>query len=742
MGPRPVPFAPTKAGLRSPAMIATKVLRPLLPLGRKPRNPGTQLNPKHAAIVLIQCALALAPGARASGRDWPEYLGGADRSHYSALDQINRSNVGQLKMAWEFHSGDFGQMQCNPIVIDGVLYGATATSQVFALDAATGREIWRFNDEGNPNTGQNDRGVTYWRDGEKGRILCTSGPVLYELDAGTGKLVPGFGDGGKASLKVGLGPQAQDKFVDSTTPGTLFGDLLIVPTRVGEDQDAAPGFIQAYNLKSGTLAWVFVTIPYPDQPGYDTWSKDTYRNIDVGSANCWAGMSVDRKRGILYVPTGSAAPDFWGGHRLGQGLFADCLLALDAATGKLIWYRQTIHHDIWDRDLPAPPVLVTVRHDGRLVDAVAQTAKTGFVFVFDRVTGESLFPIEEKPFPKSTLEGEEAWPTQPIPSKPAPFARQTLTEAEISPFAENRDALVLQFRAARKGLFQPYGLDETLLFPGFDGGGEWGGPAVDPEGILYVNGSEMAFVASMSETPKEAALARMSIGRRRYIENCITCHGPALKGLPAGGIPPLLDLGARYKREDVLSLIKTGRRMMPGFPILPDEDKGEIVAYLFGDEKPDDGKGAAARAGAPPRIPYQFNGYTRWVDNRGYPAISPPWGTLTAIDLNTGEQVWRVTLGNFTELSGKDGAPTGAENYGGPVATAGGLLFIAATKDGMMRAFDKQTGKMLWEVALPAAAFATPSTYEVNGKQYVAVACGGTKLGTPKGDSYVAFALP
>jgi quinoprotein glucose dehydrogenase len=700
------------------------------------------MSPRIAALTALPCALALACAAQAaSGRDWAEYVGGPDRSHYSALDQINRSNVATLKVAWEFHSGDFGQVQCNPLVIAGVLYGATASSQLFALDAASGRELWRFTDPSNPDTGGNDRGVAFWRDGENGRILGTIGPWLYELDARTGLRVPGFGDGGRVSLKSGLGPQAQDKYVDSTTPGTVFGDLLVMPTRVGEDQDAAPGTIQAFNLRTGTLAWTFVTIPYPGRPGYETWSKDAYRNIDVGSANSWAGMAIDRARGILYVPTGSAAPDFWGGHRLGQDLYANCLLALDAATGKLLWHWQSVHHDIWDRDFPSPPVLLSVRHDGHAVDAVAQTTKTGFVFVFDRVSGEPLFPVAEQPFPASTLAGEEAWPTQPVPARPKPYARQTLTEADLSPFAENREALLAQFRGAKTGLFQPFGRQETILFPGFDGGGEWGGPAADPDGILYVNSNEMAWVVSMSDTPKEAALAQMSTGRRRYTETCIACHGPERKGLPAGGIPSLLDVGARYKRDEVFALITTGRRMMPGFPLLSPADKDALVAYLFGDEKEEAGSSVAA-AGAPPRIPYQFNGYNRWVDNNGYPAISPPWGTLTAIDLNTGEHLWRVPLGEFKELKAKGLPPTGTENYGGPVATAGGLLFIAATKDGMFRAFDKRTGKVLWEFTLPAAGFATPSTYEANGRQYVVIACGGTKLGTPKGDSYVAFALP
>jgi quinoprotein glucose dehydrogenase len=696
------------------------------------------------AVLAALAALVSPEGRSAAGRDWPEYLGDPERTHYSALDQVNASNVTRLKVAWEFHTGELGTMECNPIVVGGVLYGATASSQVFAVDAATGKLIWRFSDPRYPTSQDNNRGVAYWTDGHERRILCTVGPWLYAVDAGTGAAIPSFGTDGRSSLKLGLGPQAQGKYVVSTTPGTVFGDLIIMPTRVGEDQDAAPGYIQAYNVRTGTLAWVFLTMPYPDQPGYETWSKDAYKNIDVGSANCWAGMAIDRRRGVLFVPTGSAAPDFWGGHRLGQDLFANCLLALDAATGKLLWYRQVVHHDMWDRDLPSPPVLLTVRHAGHDVEAVAQTTKTGYVLLLDRATGQPLFPVQERPFPKSTLAGEEAWPTQPLPLAPRPFARQALSDDDISPYAENRDELLAQLRTARRGLFQPFGTDVTLLFPGFDGGGEWGGPAVDPSGILYVNGNEMAWLVSMTETPKEAELSQMSPGRRLYTQYCLPCHGAERKGLPAGGIPSLIGVGARVSRDDISNLITSGRRMMYGFPTLSSAEKARIIDYLFGVEEGGAAVPPSAASGgaAPPRTPYRFNGYNRFVDSKGHPAITPPWGTLTAIDLNSGEHLWSIPLGEFKDLAAKGVPTTGIENYGGPVATAGGLVFIAATKDGKFRAFDKRSGKMLWEVELPAACFATPAVYEADGKQYIALACGGTKLDTPKGDSYVAFSLP
>jgi quinoprotein glucose dehydrogenase len=696
-----------------------------------------------AALLPLILLIARGPSAQGAGADWPEYLGGPERNHYSDLDQINSGNVSKLRTAWEFHTKEFGQMQCNPIIIGGVLFGATGTSEIFALNAATGRQIWRFTVPGKQDEVRaNDRGVTYWTDGKSAQIMCTVGSYLYALDARTGVPVPGFGNAGRASLKSGIGPHAQSKWILSTSPGTIFGDLIVMPTRVSEDQDSAPGYIQAFNVKTGTLAWIFVTIPYPGEPGYDTWSKNSYANVNVGSANCWTGMAVDKKRGILYVPTGSAAPDFWGGDRVGNNLYANCLLALDATTGKLIWYQQTVHHDLWDRDLPSPPVLVTLNHAGRRVDAVAQTTKTGFVFVFDRVTGASLFPIEERPFPRSSLDGEQSSPTQPVPLLPQPYARQILTEADVSPLARNHTALLAQFKSSHHGMFQPFGKYPTIMVPGFDGGGEWGGPAVDPDGILYVNSTEMAWIASLSDAPKESDLAAMSLGKRRYTEYCLACHGLERKGLPTGGIPSLVDVKKRMTNEQVFNQITTGKKMMPGFTTLSKADKDAVVSYLFGEGGEAGTETSQAPSDAPPRIPYRFNGYQRWLDDRGYPAISPPWGTLSAIDLNTGNYLWRVPLGEYPELTAKGVPVTGMENYGGPVATAGNLLIIAATKDGMIRAFDKRLGKILWQARLPACAFATPSTYMVGDRQYLVVACGGAKLGTAPGDSYMAFALP
>lgn len=704
--------------------------------------------PSTVVVSLVRsCLLGLVAGwLQAADVDWPEYLGGPDRDHYSALTQINRNNVGQLQVAWEYHTGSPGEMQCNPLVVDGTLYGVTADGAIFALDAATGEERWRIiapeDGSGGRARGRILRGVTYWRNGDDQRICFTAGQWLHAVEAGTGEQISSFGDHGRVSLKSGLGASAQEKWVVSTTPGTVFGNLIIMPLRVSEGADSAPGFIQAFDVRTGALVWTFRTIPAPGNFGYDTWPADAHRNANVGGANSWAGMAIDHERGLLFVPTGSAAPDFWGGARVGANYFANCLIALDARTGRRAWHFQLVHHDLWDRDPPAPPNLVTVQRDGRRIDAVAQVTKSGHVFVFDRETGEPLFPVEERRVVASPIPGETAWPTQPVPVRPAPFARQSVTVADINPYAENRDELIATLASARTGPFQPFGLDTTILLPGFDGGAEWGGAAVDRAGVLYVNANEMAWLGRLQETPREDELAGLSPGRRVYAQYCVPCHGANQEGNPISRVPTLAGLAEHSTRDEVMATIASGKGMMPGFTVLSADDRAAVADHLLGREK-EEGPIGVVRAHASAGAPYKLKGYVKFVDAAGHPAIRPPWGTLTAIDLNTGEHRWRIPLGQEPGLSIEEtGGLTGTENYGGPVVTASGLVFIAATKDSKIRAFDADTGALAWEATLPAPGFATPSIYSVQGRQFVVVAAGGTKLGTPSGDSYIAYALP
>ncbi len=671
--------------------------------------------------------------------NWAEYLGGADRNHYSELTEINRENVSTLKLTWTYSLPDSGQMQVNPLVIDGVVYGVSATVQPFALDAVTGKNIWTFDEKIN-NWASTSRGLAYWTDGNEKRLLHTIGPYLYAIDARTGKKIPSFGENGRIDLHNGLPEIAKEKFVLSNTPGTIYEDLIVMPVRLSEGEDAAPGDIIAYNVKTGKLAWTFHTIPYPGEYGYDTFPKDAFKNTTgVGAANCWAGMALDKKRGIIYVPTGSAAYDFYGGNRKGKNLFANCLLALNARTGKRLWHYQTMHHDIWDRDHPAPPNLITVKHNGKMVDAVAQMTKQGYVFLFDRVTGKPLFPINELAAPKSDIPGETTWPSQPIPSKPAPYARQSfeLKDDDISQYAENREELLKKFKTYKRNQFAAPSREGTVILPGYDGGAEWGGTAADPEGIIYVNSNEMAWILNIVERPKNSELAALPLGERTYITTCIQCHGKDLKGNPKSNYPSLVNIGKKLDRQAITALVNNGKGMMPGFNFLKPEEKLALIEYLLGIEKKE--ITANNNLKAEYKSPYLSTGYNKFLDKNGHPAITPPWGTLNAIDLNTGDYLWKIPFGNEPNLPEKG---TGTENYGGPVITASGLLFIAATKDGMFRAFDKKTGKLLWETTLPFAAFSTPATYSVNGKQFIVLSCGGTKLGTPKGNMYVAYALP
>jgi quinoprotein glucose dehydrogenase len=712
---------------------------------------------RRIAPVGLLALLSLTGPGPGGPADWPVHGGTPLNIRYSPLRDIDTNNVHLLQPAWVYRTGDadtarHSQIQCQPIVVDGVLYATSATLKLFALQAGSGKPLWTFDPATAPGGGRkafsgtnNSRGVTYWSDGRGDRrILFGAGHYLHCVDARTGLPVLAFGDSGRVDLHDGLGPAARDLLVNLTTPGIVYRDLIIIGSRVDEAASAAPGHVRAYDVRTGRRRWTFHTIPRPGEPGYRTWD-DTSAYRRIGGANSWSGLSLDPVRGIVFVPTGSASFDFYGGRRKGDNLYANCLLALDAATGRRIWHFQTVHHDVWDRDLPTAPALVTVTHAGRRIDAVAQPTKSGFVFLFERTTGRPLFPIEERPVPVDTeLKGERLAPTQPFPLRPAPFARQSFPAEELNDLVSDssRAEIRRRWEGYRKDhLFAPPARRGTIILPGFDGAAEWGGPAFDPAtGMLYVNANEMPWVLRMVDQPVQPKVETFGqAGRRLYTLHCMACHGPDRKG--SGNNPDITQTAMRYDTASLPALLRAGRRMMPSFAHLTDAERQAVTAYLLGDASKSDRVFGRQPVDSFLQLPYGMDGYNKFLTREGYPAIRPPWGTLNAIDLNKGEIAWKVPLGTFPEFEAK-GIVTGSENYGGPVVTAGGLVFIAATRDGRIRAFDKRTGRQLWSWQLPAPGFATPATYAVDGRQYLVIACGGGKLGTKSGDSYMAFSLP
>jgi quinoprotein glucose dehydrogenase len=725
-------------------------------------------------LFLISCQERSATTSPYS--EWKTYAGSKDGSRYSSNDQITLQNVAQLQVAWTFSSNDkdpdnHSQNQCNPIMVDGILYGTSPRLKLLALDAATGMEKWIFDPASIDTASKNDkyaffkvnRGIVFWESeaGTEKRIFFGAGSRIYAINIADGQPISNFGKGGYIDLAENLGrdPGTYNPYISATTPGVIYKDLLITGQRVGESADAAPGPIRAYDVQTGQLKWMFHTIPHPGEKGNETWEdKEAWKKF--GGANNWAGMSLDERRGIVYVPTGSIGGDFYGGIRKGQNLFGNSLIALDAATGKYLWHFQVVHHDLWDRDLAANPNLVTLNIDGKKIDAVAQTTKHGYIFVFNRETGEPIFPIEEKKVPISALPGEEAWPTQPIPTLPEPFARQKFTDQDISNLdLETHQEMLQKFGLVKSGtIFTPPSKEGVWIFPGFDGGGEWGGAAIDPEsGIMYVNSSELPWSLTMIDIPKNGDDHSLKgMGQVQYGKYCVACHGANLKG-NGSSFPSLVGLNKKYKSEQAWKIIENGKNMMPAFKQIKGTDKEALLAFLMDiqekepasaktksltKEPASDVRSSGTAKSILDDVPYTMTGYNRFLDKNGYPGITPPWGTLNAVDLNNGKLLWKVTLGEFPELTKKGIPSTGTENYGGPLVTKGGLVFIAATKDEMIRAFDKTSGKVVWEHSLPAAGYATPATYSINGKQFVVIACGGGKIGSKSGDSYVAFALP
>jgi glucose dehydrogenase len=780
-----------------------------------------------ALVLNLLFALPFAiPGAAQKSADWPAYGGGFDGDHYSPLAQINRTNVERLQPAWTYDTGEKGNLEVNPVIVGGTLYAYTPSQVVIAIDAATGKLKWRF-DSGIGAT-QPTRGVTYWTDGAHARIFAGIMNFLYCLDAETGKPIASFGENGRIDLRKNLRGNYEEQSVALTTPGVIYKDLIIVGGRNPETHPAPPGDIRAYDVQTGALRWSFHTIPHPGEPGYETWPPDAWKT--AGSANDWAGLSVDAQRGIAYVPTGSAVMDFYGGDRVGNDLYANCILALDAATGKLLWHFQGVHHDVWDRDFPAPPALYSLHQNGQTVEALAQITKQSYVYLFNRVTGQPLFPIHEHPYPASQVPGEVTSPTQPAPDRPLPFGRQQLTADMLTNRTPEAHAWAAKELSGLRsgGQFYPLAVgQQTVIFPGFDGGGEWSGPAIDPTtDTLFVGSTEMAWTGGLAPVAHAS-----SAGEQLYDQQCAVCHGLNRAGAPPA-FPSLIGIEDRLGREAITHTIHNGMGRMPSFPNFDEDKLNALLEFLrtpvaSGDEKrlaalPPRSEQAAFNSaggtvyrdhcamchganmqGNPPAIPmlagvsgrltkeqitarihagkgamppmpqiqgaeldallrylgvgehelapssdagqqYVFTGYRRFLDPDGYPAIAPPWGTLNAIDLKTGKYLWKIPLGEYPELAKKGMTNTGSELYGGPIVTAGGVLFIGATVyDRKFHAFDAKTGKLLWETELPFAGLATPSTYVVDGRQYVVIAAsGGRDPKGPVGGAYVAYALP
>jgi len=568
---------------------------------------------------------------------------------YSKLTQINRESVKDLRVAWIYHTHDAATrgttIECTPIVIDGVMYLTTVKLKIVALDAATGKPIWEYA----PDSKGVNRGLGYWSDGKHNgvrRIIAAlADGKLVSLDAGTGRPDPTFGHDGTVDLREGIERDISKTTYGSTSAPAIFENLIIVPIIVPESQPGGPGDVRAFDVRTGKQVWRFHTAPWPGEVGNETWTNGGWK--DRTGANAWSGYTVDVKHGIVFAGLGSASSDFYGADRLGDDLFANCTIALDARTGKRLWHFQSVHHDLWDHDLPCPPVVCTMVFHGKRIEVVAQPTKTGFIFVFDRLTGKPIFGVKEVPSQPSNITGEVAASTQPVPLKPDPLEPQVVTEDDLTNVSPEANAYVRQIaKKLNFGLrYQPPSTEGTVVTPGFHGGSNWSGASFDPTtNWLYVNTNNYPYV-------------------------CV------LKPNSSGG--------------------------------------------------------------------YDFGGYNYFSDQNGYPGVKPPWGHLTAINLNTGEFAWRDVFGEFPELTAKGIPITGTQNFGGTIVTAGGLVFIGGTMDEKFHAFDKTTGKLLWDYRLDAGGYATPCTYMVNGRQFVVIAAGGGgKLGTKSGDEFVAFALP
>ena len=695
--------------------------------------------------MLVLAAVLLAQFPSHSG--WSDYGGAADSAQFSSLKQINRSNVAKLQKAWTYSTGDNNRYFFSPLVVDNVMFVMAKKNSIVALDAATSKEIWTHTPPPETRIITN-RGINYWesKDRSERRLFYCANHHLQAIDALTGKAIVEFGTDGSVDLKLGLDRDpATISLIQSITPGRVFEDLLILGSATNQGYGSAPGDLRAFDVRTGRLMWTFHTVPRPGEYGYESWPKDAWKR--VGGANVWGEMSLDVARGILYAPTASAKYNFYGVDRTGANLFGNSLLALDARTGKRLWHFQMVHHDIWDYDHATAPKLLTITHEGKRLDVVAQVTKQGSVWVFDRVTGKPVWPIEERAVPKSDMPGEVTSPTQPFPTKPPPFARQKFTVDDLSPHLSVTDRAKFRddmLSARNEGLFTPPSKRGTIQMPGNNGGANWGGAAVHPdEGALYVVSKDLPAMLRMEPEDRAAvnqpqALFPEQKGMLLYQANCQGCHQASRRGDAQKAVPGLTDVAIRMNRDEILSSIRKGGRRMPAFAKFKDSDLEMLLAYLYNPAR-------AAVSGSPEDRYY--TGFGFMIASDGLSPIKPPWSSLTAYDLNQGTIKWQIPLGEVPELAAKGFKDTGTHYPKlGPVVTAGGLIFTG-TRDRKVRALDSDTGKALWEVEVDAALEGIPAIFEVAGRQYV-VFCAAGQVGltaatqTKVQGAYVAFALP
>jgi quinoprotein glucose dehydrogenase len=769
---------------------------PVLLFDSAPFSGAIRSTARKLSLLFLCIGLGLPfAAAQQDHQTWRDYGGGPDNSKYVDSGQITKANVEQLTVAWSYPTRDHNSYAFNPIIIGNTMYVMARGSSLVALNATNGKEIWVHEDL----PGISYRGLNYWqsKDGKDRRLIFQINHYLEEIDASTGKSILTFGNKGLVDLRVGLGrdPSTVAR-IKNDTPGKVFENLIMLGSSTGEAYMSPPGDLRAYDVLTGKMVWIFHTVPHPGELGYDTWPKDAWRY--AGGTNTWGEITLDEKSGIAYFPTGSATYDLYGADRIGKDLFADCLLALNARTGKLVWYYQMVHHDLWDYDATAAPQLITIRHDGKMVDAVAQAGKDGFLYVFNRKNGEPIWPIKERSVPKSDVPGEQAWPTQPFPTAPPAFARQKFTVADLDPYlmtAEERAAWTTRLPDANnQGLFTPPSFyKETVEIPGAFGGANWGATASNPpKGLVYVLSDNLpSIVPRVSTTPLNpgGGGAGGATGQAIYSNNCQACHGADRMG--SGEAPSLVGIGARFKLDDFKRLVATGRGDMPAFSGLNSAQVDQLFAYLtrsgersgsvFSPQGPTEelggplvGSGGApgglvldyGRAEFAAKYPGNFAGppypdgvqapVRLYTDYGMIPyIISPPWSSLAAYDLNKGTLQWNVPLGEDAQAAAEGAKDTGiirGANHRGVLVTSTGLLFVNCA-DGKVRAFDAENGKVLWTYKLPAGTEGLPAMYEVNGREYfvVSAAAGQTSgrqsFGQSTGNdyaarAYIAFALP